>query len=141
MESDRKIKEWISLEITTQLIELKQQIMWEITTQMLEIKQQIMSELRQEFEKKSLTDSSKQLAVVNKQTQELVTQSSMKVYKAVINQINSNIVPVINDLSEQIADKTMDGDKLVTDYRRALDSTVGGRRITEHVGLYFDETD
>ncbi len=132
--------EWISLEITRQLRELKTQLNREIVEDLHALEKDIMAKvgpmidekvkaeldkrahrISQDVDKKIDAATNKQLAVVNQSNRELADAVGDDVYNRVLDEINEKVVPKVDNMVRWVNYKTQDTDILVHNYRCAVE--------------------
>ena len=149
-------KRIIEAEVRVQLAQMKRQIDAERAADM----RQIRAELRQYMDKKSndtatsnaqlaRTGSSSSNESLSLAVQQVSNRVSDQVYSRVVNDINRKILPQINSALDWIDTQIVDGDELVTEYRREVDAETGpignnmlcgpadSRTISPHVRLFI----
>lgn len=172
-------KAFIRSEITSQLVALKKQIDLEIAEDIARIDSKIADAIRDALAKQStavdqkcaeavravdakIATAKNQITVANngqlvqsqEQTRQMIQAVGQQItnatYKRVIAEINREIVPKVNSMVEFVNYQMQDPGEIVTDYRRAVNSsqndgakmlTDGDNRhvISEHVSLFFRE--
>ncbi len=132
--------EWISLEITRQLREMKTQLNREIVEDLHALQKDIMAKvgpmiveqvnkeldkrthsMSRDVDKKIDAATNKQLAVVNQSTRELADTVGSEVYNKVLGEINEKVVPKVDNMVRWVNYKTQDTDILVHNYRCAVE--------------------
>jgi hypothetical protein len=93
-----------------------------------EVKSEVMADVNKKMEQMNnqlVVSNNKQVALTKQMTKELtgaITQAaSQKVYAAVISEINTKIVPKVDNMVQWVNYNMQDGGEIVTDYRRAVE--------------------
>ena len=168
-------------EITKQLKQLKQQLDRELLDDLKELRAGLLADLKQHISNeikvnlKTVSENMRketnnQLVVANDMQLVAVTnaakmnkeiagaickQASEHAYNLVINEINTNVMPKVDNMMQWMSYQTQDTTELITDYRRAVHKqsstnagnllTSGGTgsssRIQPNVEMFFTEGD
>lgn len=126
-----------------------------------EVKREVMEEMDRKLEgmnNQIVLSNNKQILATKQLTKEMAgaitAAASKQVYQAVISEINTKIVPKVNDMVQWVNYNMQDTGELITDYRRAVEEQSRGgdmkllassrgedksRWAGGNVGLFFTE--